>query len=78
MPDRRELEILRDSGIDALVLDTTTLPPAALERVRADLLALPDRKHKADSAVATIPHLRSPSARPEREEEWEEEEEEDS
>ncbi len=72
----KELEGLRDIGVDGLVVDATSLSAEELEALKGRLLALPRRQRsRGGKSSAVLPRtVYSPPSSPSREEEEEEEE----
>ncbi|MEE8443649.1 MAG: hypothetical protein V3S37_07860 [Dehalococcoidia bacterium] len=73
----RELEHLRDMGVDGLVINAGETDPAAITTLQEKISALPPRRGKGEQRpVAVLPRLRGAgSIRPDRQEEEEEDEE---
>lgn len=76
-PSRRELEALRDAGVDAVALDVATTTADQMTQIRQELLDLPRRKPRAERSAAVLPYIGTRPGRAKPEEEEEEEEEED-
>ena len=53
----RELEHLRDLGVDGIVLDTEQSSIEMFTRIRQGINALPKRKLKGDQRTATLPRI---------------------
>ena len=71
-PSQRELEALRDAGVDAVAVDVATAPADQIAQARQALLELPQRKTRAERPAATLPYVGTRPAGAGREEEEEE------
>lgn len=73
----RELEHLRDMGVDGLVINIEEVEPSAITMLQERINALPPRKARGEQRpVAVLPRMRGAgTTRPQRHEEEEEEEE---
>lgn len=69
----RELEALRDLGVDGLAVDASALPDEELRELRERLLGLP-RQRRARRVTALLPRIAQPPSPPPGQEEEEEEE----
>ena len=78
-PSDKDLEVLRNAGVDGLVLDVAIVDQNALEKLKAAALAMPrQRSSGRGRAGAIVPSSVVPStASPRREEEEEEDDEDD-
>ena len=76
-PTSKEMEALRDVGVNGLLVDTTAISAEKLEGLHEELLALPRRKRdRGDRTTAILPGtLYQQSGTPSRREEEEEDEE---
>ena len=75
-PSQKELEALRDSGVDCILLDVTANAPQEVEAVRRHINDLPPRRRRErERPTAVVPQM--PTGAGSRVEEEEEEEEED-
>ena len=75
LPTTRELELLRDAGVDGLVVDVAATTIQELSQFRQQLQDLPKRKLHGERLTPTLPQPRAglPIQREEQEEEEEEE-----
>ena len=73
-----ELAVLRDVGVQGMVVDLRSMKVEDAVQMEKDIHAMPPRKTRHDHAGALLPRLSTRTAAPQREDEdWEEEEEED-
>ncbi|MBI2872471.1 MAG: hypothetical protein HYY00_04685 [Chloroflexi bacterium] len=75
LPNSKEVELLRDAGVDGVVVDVSSATAEELDQFRRRLMDLPQKKQKAERSVATLPATYSRMGTPRREDEEEEEEE---
>ena len=54
-PTRKELEVLRDIGVQGLVVDVGQVTPEALDELKTALLEMPKPKHHGERTRALLP-----------------------
>lgn len=73
LPSQRELESLRDAGVDALAIETANVTVARMKELRKTLVDLPQRRSRPERASAVLPYHGVSAERAGREEEEEDE-----